>query len=584
MAITRRTIPARVKLLGSGYEALPGPFDVEDADKVYEVTLLLSKEGLDELLELVPLHLLEEQRLNWIYAQRDGNLNPTEDDILANAGAREVYQELLANRKLAGGSILYPDDHTCPDIDIITVEAAGELLDDDGNPLCGLPTDEQDQLNRWLIANIGLDKLFAALQRLKEMHPDFFSSSSGGSTYGGSGGNAPGTGDGSNTGGTGGGSDTGTGNAEWDTSGSGFKKICFDPPVLLDGPHPEDAITNLNPSTQIIPTNHSVNVTQHVKDVFHNAFGFFGKLFRFKAADFSFDGLTVDSVHYLFPVDVTIPVLFPVDPQIVYNDAGGTERHVTIDPTGGPFTGLVKVKIDGVETDFEEINVHEYSEALGVAGNHTATPNSGTYIRCNDIHLAYSQATPPFYAQFDPADIATDHNGLRWFLECIYCQDPTAYEVTMPVTCEAAVNAYDRMTAGYSAAYLHNGMDGDGGIENSTGTPAWYPPIGGCNHGQVFLPEEATATSIEIDIDITNPTGVSDADWNVFVRNDSGYDGTGGTLIASAVTQHNSTSGSGGRHTVHLTIPLGATYNCCTPFDIQVVGGVLVYKITVDYA
>lgn len=164
MAVTDKTIPARVKLLNSGHDAVGGPYDTNEADKVYEVTLLLTQAGLDELMEGWSLHLLEEQRFNWTEAQKLGNAEPSEDELLANQGAREVYQELLANRKIAGGSILFPTGDECPDIQITDVSSAQSLTDENGDALCGLPDGIDQQLNRWILAFIRRARLNGIIQ------------------------------------------------------------------------------------------------------------------------------------------------------------------------------------------------------------------------------------------------------------------------------------------------------------------------------------------------------------------------------------------------------------------------------------
>jgi len=519
--------------------------------------------------------------------------NPNDDLIIHKLRAKMT--DICFATEILGGTIIY--DGNCPDVQLISItdaralEAAQDPETFESYCLPAIPEDETEEetterlekegLQQWVIIHIDpadIDKLIA--DYLARHH----GSGQGGSDYGGDGGNVPGSGVGSNIGPGTGFPDTGQGGSEFDTSGGNWLKVCFDPPILLDGPHLEDIALTITPGSGIIPVQHVANFTQKIQDAFHKAFGAWGKLFRFKACEIAFDGLDITQIEYHVPVDFTLPVIGPLNPKITWQEAGGANLNTDISPSETGLAAIIEGKLDGASVTLADLTCETWNFAAVTIGQVASNPNDGHFLRCNTIGGGYSLVVVPPYAKFEDGVLTRDYNGNRWFLNCLTCHNPTEYEATMPFTSVAGVEDHSALTTQTaSGTYPSNGWNDDGLLDYGGGVKAWYCSPNGSSHLQVFLPEGKSCSKIIFDVVISNPDGVTDADWDcrVWTSQFYGFD----TGPYGSGTQHNHTSGShSDTSSHHLEVDLGGTHDFCTPFAVQVYGGVILYSASISFA
>lgn len=179
--------------------------------------------------------------------------------------------------------------------------------------------------------------------------------------------------------------------------------------------------------------------------------------------------------------------------------------------------------------------------------------------------------------------ITRDYNGNRWFLNCLVCHNPTEYEATMPFSSKAGIEDHSALTTGHASAnYPSNGWHDGNLLDYGGGFKAWYCTTNG-GHYQVFLPEGKTCSKIIFDVTISNPDGVTDADWDcrVWSSQNYGYD----TFLGGCPTQHNHNNGNHSDiSTHHIEVDLGGTHDFCTPFVVQVFGGVILLQADISYS
>lgn len=212
---------------------IPAPFTVEELQRLLLV-YYFGDTAATSALHYYPAKVddVDYPGTNYISA------NPGDDDIIHRVRAKMT--DIVFATEIIGGVFFF--DEACPDIELISVTAA-RALEAGQDPdnfidfcLPAIPEGETEQetadrvelegLQRWIVGHISpeqLDKIIADWMRRHH------GSGAGGSDYGTTGGNAPGSGDGSNLGPGTGLPDTGIGGSEFDTSGGNWLKVCFDP-------------------------------------------------------------------------------------------------------------------------------------------------------------------------------------------------------------------------------------------------------------------------------------------------------------------------------------------------------------------
>lgn len=582
-------IPIDAKELGLtlGYSATVDDVTDDEPERVISICLNLTEGGLNALEQALIVLVLDAQRKVARQNKLDGTTNP----VKASQELQEALYEVQMAKKcqdIQGGSFtLRPDDH-CPDIKVVDFTELAGYTEPDGSDLCGLPdttglSEAKLKLLQWLLVDTSDGSAFArAIQRL--IDDKFLKLPSTTPPYGPGNGGPPGTGTGSN--GDDGSGDSGAGGSEWTDETGGVITVCFNPPILLGGPEWGDIPTQILAGQGIVALSHTYNFTEKIRDAVHLAFGPWGKMFRFKRCQISFDGVDVNHILYHIPFvgDIGVDVFGILHPKILWNSADGASHDATIEPTYTDLAAIIKGKVGGVDDTLAELTCDEWvEEGIWIGAATLDNPNSGHFIRCNNIGAGYTLNVCPPYAIFEDGVLHADHTGLRFFLECVTMHPPTEYEVTMPFTSTAGVASAAQLTTGQiSATYPSNGWSDVNLLDYGAGFKAWYCTTNQ-GHGQVFLPENESCSKIIFDVTISNPDGVTDADWDCRVWTSENYGQD--TFLASCPTQHNHNSGSHtDTSTHHIEVDLGGTHDYCTPFYIQVFGGIILLEAQISYA